>query len=159
MRIGLGHVCYAFEPGRVLMLGGLKTTGAWGLRGPADGDVLLHAIIDALLGAAALGDCGDLFLEEPAAKDVVPSAVHVAAALARLAEVGLEPANLDATVVVERLDLRPQRRVLRERLASLLQMTPEQVSVKATTPGGLGALGRAEGITALAVVSLREISA
>jgi len=155
MRVGIGQASYPFEPGSVLVLGGFKVMGAWGLRGPGDADALLHAVLDALLGAAALGDRGDLLAEDGDA----PSAVHLATVLSRLGAAGLEPAHLDVTVVIERLDLRAQRSELRERLASLLHMAPGQVSVKSASAGGLGALGRAEGIAAFAVASLREVSA
>jgi len=155
MRIGIGHALHAFDPKRVLMLGGVKIPGAWGLRGPGDADAVLFAVIDALLGAAALGDREDHFADAPAE---TPSAVLVAGTLDLLSGAGLEPAHVDVSMVAERPPLRAQRAPIRERLASLLRLAPAQVSVKAAT-GGLGALGRAEGIAALAVASLRETSA
>ncbi len=158
MRIGLGHVTYAFDPKRVLMLGGIKITGAWGLRGDGDGDALLHAVTDALLGAAGLGDRWDHFPPDDPHVGAGPSALQVAASLERLAEAGFEVVNLDVTLVAERPPLRELRPPMQERLASLLRLDASQVSVKAV-PGGVGAPGRAEGIAALAAVSLREVSA
>lgn len=113
------------------------------------------AVIDALLGAAGLGDREDHFAALPSE---TPSAVLVAGTLELLAGAGLVPAHVDVSVIAERPPLRAQRAPIRERLASLLHLAPEQVSVKAAA-GGLGALGRAEGIAALAVASLEEKTA
>jgi len=156
MRVGLGQVLYAFEPGRPLVLGGLKIQGAWGLRGPGDGDGLLHAVTDALLGAAGLGDREERF---PTGAQPEPSALQVVATLDLLEAAGLAPAHVDVTLTAERAPLRAQRPALRERLASLLRLEPTHVSVKTSVPSGIGALGRAEGILSVALVSLRETSA
>jgi 2-C-methyl-D-erythritol 2,4-cyclodiphosphate synthase len=156
MRVGLGMVQYPLDPSRVLMLGGIKIQGSWGLRGPADGDAALHAVIEALLGAAALGDREDHFPQDDASTIGAPSAIQVAETLALLGEAGLRPAHVDVTLVAERTALREERGAMRERLASLLRLEPGQVSVNASAAGGLGALGRAEGIAAFAVASLEE---
>ena len=154
MRVGIGYDIHAFDPGRVLVLGGVKIEGAWGLKGHSDADVLLHAITDALLGAAALGDLGDHFPDTDAEWKDVPSAVLLAEARAKVRARGWVPGNVDATVVAERPRLAPHRAAMRRRIAELLGLGVEAVSVKATTHEGLGALGRAEGIAATAVVSL-----
>lgn len=158
MRVGIGYAILPFEPGRVLMLGGVKVPGAWGLRGRSDGDVLLQAVADGLLGAAALGDLGDHFpVEDPQWRDV-PSAVLLAEALARLRAKGLVVTHVDITVVCERPDLRQMRGAMRARLATLLSLEEASVSVKSVPAGGLGALGDGQGIAALAAVSVADTS-
>lgn len=154
MRVGIGYDIHPFDPGRVLMLGGIKIPGAWGLKGHSDADALLHAVTDALLGAAALGDLGDHFPDDDPQWAEAPSAVLLAEVLAKVEAKGFTPANVDVTVVAERPRLGPHRGVIRERLATLLDLPPSAVNVKATTHEGLGALGRCEGIAALAVVML-----
>lgn len=159
MRVGIGYDVHPFEPGRTLVLGGVKVEGSWGLRGHSDADALLHAIGDALLGAAALGDLGEHFPDsDPQWKDV-PSAVLLAEILAKLRARGLDVAHVDATVIAERPRLAPYRSAMVERIASLLGLAPDAVNVKATTHEGLGALGRGEGIAAMAVATLREVGA
>jgi 2-C-methyl-D-erythritol 2,4-cyclodiphosphate synthase len=159
MRVGVGFDIHPFEPGRVLVLGGVKIEGAWGLRGHSDADVLLHAIADAILGAAALGDLGDHFPDsDPRWKDV-PSAVLLVEVAAKVRARGLVPTQVDATVVAERPRLAPHRGAMRERIAALLGLDVSRVSVKASTSNGLGAIGRAEGIATHAVVLLEEMDA
>jgi 2-C-methyl-D-erythritol 2,4-cyclodiphosphate synthase len=156
VRVGLGYDIHPFDPSRVLVLGGVKIEGAWGLRGHSDADVLLHAIADALLGAVALGDLGDHFPDsDPQWKDV-PSAVLLAEVVAKVRAKGLVPAQVDSTVVAERPRLAPHRAEIRARIAALLGIDIARVSVKASTNNGIGSLGRAEGIAALAVVTLEE---
>ena len=154
MRVGIGYDIHAFDPGRVLVLGGVKITGVWGLRGHSDADVLLHAITDAMLGAAALGDLGDHFPDTDEEWKDAPSAVLLAEVRTKVRARGWVPGNVDATVVAERPKLAPHREAMRRRIAELLGLEEGAVSVKATTHEGLGALGRAEGIAAMAVVSL-----
>ena len=156
MRVGIGYDIHEFDTGGVLVLGGVKIPGAWGLRGPSDADVVLRAIADALLGAAALGDLGDHFPDtDPQWKDVA-SAALVAEVLTKVQVRGLRPGNVDVTVVAERPKLGAHRLAMRERIAALLGLDEGRVNVKATTHEGLGALGRAEGIAAMAVVLLEE---
>ena len=159
MRVGIGHAQHSFDAKRVLMLGGVKVPGAWGLRGRADGDVLLQAIADALLGGAVLGDCNDHFPIEDAAWRDTPSAVLIAEVLARLQAKGLRPAHVDATLVSDRVELDPARGAMRERIASLLGLEDDRVSVKRAGTGGLGALGDGGGMAAWTVVSLTEDAA
>ncbi len=154
MRVGIGYDIHAFDPTRVLVLGGVKIEGAWGLKGHSDADVLLHAITDALLGAAALGDLGDHFPDTEEEWKDAPSAVLLAEVRTKIRAQGWVPGNVDATVVAERPRLAPHREAMRRRIAELLGLEEGAVSVKATTHEGLGTLGRAEGIAALAVVSL-----
>ena len=152
--MGIGYDIHPFEPGRTLVLGGVKVEGSWGLRGHSDADALLHAIGDALLGAAGLGDLGDHFPDtDPRFRDV-PSAVLLAEILVKVRVRGWVVGNVDATVVAERPRLAPYRQAMTARIASLLGIAPEAVNVKATTHEGLGALGRGEGIAAMAVVLL-----
>jgi 2-C-methyl-D-erythritol 2,4-cyclodiphosphate synthase len=156
VRVGIGYDIHPFDPSRVLVLGGIKIPGVWGLRGHSDADVVLHAIGDALLGAAALGDLGDHFPPgEPEWKDA-PSALLLSEVVAKVEARGWKPAQVDVTVVAERPRIQPHRERMRERIASLLGLGLEWVSVKATTHEGLGALGRAEGIAAVAVATLAE---
>lgn len=154
MRVGIGYDIHPFDPGRVLVLGGVKIEGAWGLRGHSDADVLLHAVADALLGAAALGDLGDHFPDTDERFRDAPSAVLLAEVRTKVRARGWVPAHVDATVIAERPRLAPHRAAMRRRIADLLGLEEDAVSVKATTHEGLGALGRAEGIAAVAVVSL-----
>src|SRR5207249_3703008 len=114
--------------------------GAWGLRGHSDADVLLHAIADACLGAACLGDMGDHFPDTDARWRGAPSAVLLTRVLAMLTERGLKPAQVDATVVAERPRLAPHRAAIRARLVDLMGLPPGRVSVKASTNNGLGAI-------------------
>jgi 2-C-methyl-D-erythritol 2,4-cyclodiphosphate synthase len=156
VRVGIGFDAHPFDPTRPLVLGGVRIEGTWGLRGHSDADALLHAICDACLGAAALGDLGDHFPDTDARWKGAPSAALLARVLELVREKGLRVAQMDATVIAERPRLAPHRAAMRERLALLLGVEEEFVSVKATTTNGLGALGRAEGVAALAVVRLED---
>ena len=159
MRVGIGLAQLSFDPGGVLMLGGVKVPGAWGLRGRTDGDVLLHAISDALLGAAVLGDLNDhVPTDDPNWRDV-PSAVLVAEVLARLQAKGLRPLHVDATLVTDRADVDGLRGAMRERIGAVLGLDPAHVSVKRAPTGGLGALGGGAGMAALATVAVSEAGA
>ncbi len=164
VRVGIGSYLRPLEPGRVLVLGGVKIEGAWGCRGPGDGDVLLLAVTDALLGAAGLGDLEDHLPEEarevprPGVPSVAtPSAVRLAEAGVKARARGLVPANVDATVVLDRPDVRPHRPRMAARIAEVLGVDPSAVNVKAVAPGGIGVPGRGEGILAHAVVLLEDV--
>ncbi len=156
MRVGLGYDVHPFDPNRPLVLGGVRIEGAWGLRGHSDADALLHAIGDACLGAAALGDLGDHFPDSDATWRGAPSAVLLARILEMVRATGLSPHNVDATVAAERPRLAPHREAMRARISELMGIPLDRVSVKATSGNGIGAIGRAEGIAAMAVVSLLE---
>ena len=154
MRVGIGYDIHAFDPTRTLVLGGVKIEGAWGLKGHSDADVLLHALGDALLGAAALGDLGDHFPDsDPQWKDV-PSAVILAEILVKVRARGFRPVNVDVNVLAERPRLAPHKEAIRMRLAGLLGLPLEAVSVKARTNEGLDAVGKSQAIAAQAVVLL-----
>ncbi len=156
MRIGIGYDIHAFDPTRVLVLGGVKIPGAWGLKGHSDADVLLHAITDALLGAGGLGDLGDHFPDTDPEWEDIPSALLVAEALAKVRAKGWVIGNVDATVIAERPTLSPYRAAIEDRVAALLELERSAVNVKATTNEALGAVGRGEGMAAMAVVLLQE---
>ncbi len=155
MRVGIGSCGYGFDPSRVLMLGGVKVPGAWGLRGPSDADALLRAVADALLGAAGLGDLEDHFPARDADWAEAPSAAVVAECLAKLAARALAPAHVDVSLHAQRPDLRDHREAMRARLASLLGLGTDAVNIKSQAGGRLGA----DGIEALAVVTLEGLGA
>ena len=156
MRIGQGYDVHPFEAGRRLVLGGVTFAGETGLAGHSDGDVATHAVIDALLGAAALGDIGSHFPASDAHLRDADSIdlLHQVAKL--VAAAGFRVGNVDLTVVAERPRIAPRVAEMRQRLAAALAVDTARVSVKATTTDGLGAIGRGEGIAALAVALLDE---
>lgn len=156
MRIGIGYDVHPFDPNRALVIGGVRIEGTWGLRGHSDADVLLHAIGDACLGAAALGDLGEHFPDSDPTWRGAPSAVLLARILELVRAKGLVPGNVDATVIAERPRLSPFRQAMRERIAELMALPLDRVSVKASTNNGLGSIGRVEGVAAMAVVLLEE---
>jgi 2-C-methyl-D-erythritol 2,4-cyclodiphosphate synthase len=150
-RIGFGYDVHRYAPERRLVLGGVEIAAPVGLLGHSDADVLTHAIMDALLGAAALGDIGHHFPpSEPRWKDA-DSVVLLERVAALLAERGWRVGNVDATVVMERPRLAPHIPAMRARLAAALGVAEGVVSVKATTNEGMGFVGREEGAAAYAV--------
>ena len=155
MRIGIGYDVHAFGKKRPLKLGGVEVDHEDGLYGHSDADVLLHAITDALLGAAGLGDIGQHFPpDDPAFRDA-DSLALLRHAAGLLSTAGYSVENVDATVVAERPKLQPYIPGMRERIAGALGIAETSVSVKATTSEGLGALGRGEGIAALATALIK----
>lgn len=150
-QVGIGYDIHRRVTGRPLVLGGVTIPGDWGLEGHSDADVLLHAIGDALLGAAALGDLGRHFPPgDPRWKDA--SSVELLRLIrALLAGRGATVVNVDATVVAEEPHLAPLREAMCLNIAQALRIGAEKVSVKATTNETLGALGRGEGVAALAI--------
>ncbi|MBI1347434.1 2-C-methyl-D-erythritol 2,4-cyclodiphosphate synthase [bacterium] len=153
-RIGLGHDRHRLIEGRPLILGGVTIPSDRGLDGHSDADVLLHAITDALLGALALGDIGEWFPNTDPQWHNADSVVFVTAAAQAVRERGWEIANLDCTIHAERPKLSPYKRNIAERIAALLQITSEQVNVKAKTGEKVGPIGRQEAMDADAVVLL-----
>ncbi|MEA2254308.1 MAG: 2-C-methyl-D-erythritol 2,4-cyclodiphosphate synthase [Solirubrobacteraceae bacterium] len=153
---GIGWDSHRLVAGRPLILGGVAIPHEFGLDGHSDADVLAHAIIDALLGAAALGDIGQHFPDTDERYRDADSMELLGSVVRTLAERGLRVAHVDATVVMERPKLAPHRDDIRARLASGLEVTPEQVNVKASTGEGMGFVGRGEGVAALAVATLRS---
>ena len=154
MRIGSGYDIHPVESGRPLVLGGVRIDHETGLAGHSDADVLTHAIIDALLGAAALGDIGQHFPpDDPRYRDA-DSVDLLRRAVVLVAGAGYRVVNVDATVVAEQPRLAPHIESMRAALAGALGVDVGSVSVKATTADRLGAVGRGEGIAALAVALL-----
>ena len=156
MRIGSGFDVHAFGPGEAVMLGGVRVPHTHGVVAHSDGDVLLHALCDALLGAAGLGDIGQHFSDRDPRWRGADSAGFVTAVLAMLADRGLQVVNADLTLLAEAPKLAPHREAIRATVAQLLGVEPARVNLKATTTERLGFLGRGEGIAAQAVVLLRE---
>jgi 2-C-methyl-D-erythritol 2,4-cyclodiphosphate synthase len=157
MRIGTGYDVHPLVPGRKLVLGGVEIPFEKGLDGWSDADVLVHAIMDALLGAAALGDIGRHFPPgDPAYKDISSLAL-LAKTGDKLAEHGYHVVNIDATVVAERPKLAGHIDAMRRKLAGVLDIDIGRVSIKASTNNGVGAIARGEGIAAMAVALVEEI--
>jgi 2-C-methyl-D-erythritol 2,4-cyclodiphosphate synthase len=154
VRTGLGVDTHAFAPGRALILGGVDIPHEVGLAGHSDADVLTHAVIDALLGAAALGDIGQHFPDTDPRFAGADSLALLRTVVAYLGERGFVIANVDATVVLERPRLAPYRDAIRDKLAAALGLPAGAVNVKATTGEGMGFVGRGEGAAALAVATL-----
>jgi len=154
MRVGTGFDVHAFGPGDSVMLGGVRIPHTHGVRAHSDGDVVLHALCDALLGAAGLGDIGQHFPDSDPQWRGADSARFVAAVLGMLRAQHLRILNVDVTVLAQLPRVAPHREAMRQRIAGLLGVVPGCVNLKATTTEGLGFLGRAEGIAAQAVVLL-----
>ncbi len=154
MRIGMGYDVHRLVPDRKLILGGVEIPHECGLLGHSDADVLVHAIMDALLGAAALGDIGKHFPDTDPQYAGISSMVLLQRVADLLAQKGYLVDNIDATVIAQRPKLRPYMEQMEENIAHTLGIAPEQVNVKATTEEGLGFSGREEGIAAQAVCLL-----
>ncbi len=154
MRIGYGYDVHQLVVGRPLILGGVRIPFEKGLAGHSDADVLTHAIIDALLGAAALGDIGTLFPDTDETWRGADSMELLRHVMGRLQREKYTVGNVDATIVLERPKLRPYIEPMQHALASVLEVLPKQVSVKATTSENMGFVGRGEGAAAYAVCLL-----
>ena len=156
MKIGQGFDVHAFGPGEFVMLGGIRVPHTSGVVAHSDGDVVLHAVCDALLGAAGLGDIGQHFSDRDPRWKGADSAQFVTAILGMLADRKLRVGNVDVTVIAEAPKVGPVRDAIRERLADLLRIATSDVNIKATTTERLGFLGRSEGIAAQAIVLLLD---
>jgi 2-C-methyl-D-erythritol 2,4-cyclodiphosphate synthase len=154
---GLGYDCHRLVPGRPLVLGGVVVPSEHGLEGHSDADVLTHAIIDAMLGACALGDIGEHFPDTDERYRGADSIELLRAVHSMLSDAGFVVRHVDATVVIERPKLAPVREEIRMRLASALGVGVEHVSVKATRGEGMGFVGRGEGAAALGVVTVERV--
>ncbi len=152
---GIGYDSHRLAPARKLILGGVEIPGDVGLEGHSDADVLTHAVIDALLGAAGLGDIGEHFPDSDERYRDADSLELLESVLPLIFAQGLELINVDATVIMERPKLSPHREAIRESLAGALGLAMQRVNVKASTGEGIGFVGRGEGVAALAVASLR----
>ena len=157
MRIGYGYDSHRFADGRRLVLGGVEFPGEQGLDGHSDADALMHAVIDALLGAAALGNIGSHFPDDDPKWKGANSAALLKAVVEEVASSGYRVVNVDATVVCERPKLRPRIDAIRERLAELLAVPVSAVSVKGKTNEGMDAVGAGVGIIAHAVVLIDDV--
>jgi 2-C-methyl-D-erythritol 2,4-cyclodiphosphate synthase len=152
IRVGTGFDVHAFGPGEAVWLGGVRVAHSRGVVAHSDGDVLLHALCDALLGAAGLGDIGQHFPDSDPQWRGAESSRFVEAVMARLAAQGWRVANADLTLLAEAPRLGQHREAIRARVAALLGVAVAQVNVKATTTEKLGAFGRGEGLAAIASV-------
>ena len=157
MRVGIGYDSHRFAPGRRLVLGGVVIPHEAGLTGHSDADAVAHAVTDAVLGAAGLGDIGTHFPPDDETWRDADSIALLAQVSARVREAGLAPVNVDVTVVCEAPKIGPHVTAMRARLAGALEMEPERVSVKGKSNEGMGWIGRGEGIAALAVASLAPL--
>ena len=156
MRIGHGYDVHKLVEGRKLILGGAEIAYEKGLLGHSDADVLTHALMDALLGAAALGDIGKLFPDNDSDYEGADSVELLKKVSALLREHGYRVGNVDCTVIAQRPKLAPHIPLMREKLAAAMGVTADCVSVKATTEEGLGFSGQGLGIAAHAVALLEE---
>jgi 2-C-methyl-D-erythritol 2,4-cyclodiphosphate synthase len=153
---GLGYDCHRFVEGRPLILGGIEIPHTHGLLGHSDADVLTHAIIDALLGAAGLGDIGEHFPDTDERFKDADSVALLHETVALLGAAGFKVEHVDATVLLELPKLAPLRDRIRERLARALGVEVSHVSIKATRGEGMGFVGRGEGAAALAVATVQR---
>jgi len=156
MRIGFGYDVHAFTTERPLVLGGIPVPFEFGLSGHSDADAVIHAVVDALLGAAALGDIGAHFPSSDVRWKNQPGAVFLDHIYYLLCQLHWKIGNIDATIVAERPKLAPYVQGMRTHLAEHLHLEIDQVSVKATTTDGLGFAGRREGIACYAVALLEK---
>ena len=153
---GIGYDAHRLVPGRRLVIGGVELEHELGLEGHSDADVLTHAVIDAVLGACALGDIGEHFPDTDPRYAGADSIELLRAAVTRVEEAGFEVLHVDATVMLERPKLLPVRDRIRARLAEALDLDVPHVSVKATRGEGMGFVGREEGVAAIAVATLAK---
>lgn len=154
MRIGNGYDVHRLQKGRRLVIGGVEIDYPSGLEGHSDADVLLHAICDALLGAAGMGDIGRHFPDSDMRYQGISSLYLLQEVGKKLHQAGFKVINIDSTVIAQKPRLAPYISAMRQNIARVMQIEVEQVNVKATTTEGLGFEGREEGISALAVALL-----
>lgn len=155
-RIGQGRDIHRFGPGDHIMLGGVRVPHDQGIQAHSDGDVVLHALCDALLGALALGDIGGWFPDTDAEWAGADSTQLLTAVYQRVRERGYRLNNLDVTVLAQAPRVAPHVPAMREHIAAVLEVPVDAVSIKATTTEGLGGIGRREGLAAEAVVLLHD---
>ncbi|HEY8865134.1 MAG TPA: 2-C-methyl-D-erythritol 2,4-cyclodiphosphate synthase [Candidatus Dormibacteraeota bacterium] len=156
MRVGTGYDVHPLKAGRELILGGVRIDHTAGLDGHSDADVLTHAVIDALLGAAALGDIGKLFPSDDPKFEGASSLDMLSTAAEAVRAAGYRVVNIDSTVIAEAPHLQPHLLEMKDTLARCLTIDAGRVSVKATSPEGLGALGQRAGIAAQAIALVEE---
>lgn len=151
-RVGIGYDIHAFGPGDHVMLAGVRVPHDKGVRAHSDGDVVIHALCDALLGAAGLGDIGQHFPDSDPRWKGAASSVFLKRVVEMVSERGYRIINADVTVLAESPRIGPHKEVMKKTVAQLLGIAGEAVNIKATTHEGLGALGRSEGLAAQAAV-------
>jgi 2-C-methyl-D-erythritol 2,4-cyclodiphosphate synthase len=156
MRIGIGYDVHRFDESRPLILGGVTVHGGPGLAGHSDADVLSHAVTDAVLGAAALGDIGQHFPDDDARWENVSSITILEHVLELITERRLKVVSVDATLLIESPKIAPYRDLMRTMIAAALGLDSDYVGVKATTMEGLGPIGRGEGAACMAVALLDD---
>jgi 2-C-methyl-D-erythritol 2,4-cyclodiphosphate synthase len=156
LRVGIGVDAHAFSSEAALVLGGVEIRGEAGLAGHSDGDVVAHALVDAVLGGAGLGDIGSFFPSDEAEWEGVSSLLFLERAMAAVRGAGYELVNADCVLVGERPRIAPVRAEMETRLAAALGVEAGSISVRATTTDGLGFTGRGEGLAAQAVALLRR---
>jgi 2-C-methyl-D-erythritol 2,4-cyclodiphosphate synthase len=154
VRIGIGSDVHALVEGRPLVLGGVEVPYGRGLRGHSDADVLTHAVIDALLGAAALGTIGEHFPDTDPRFAGASSLVLLDETMRLISEAGYRVVNVDSVITAQEPRLQPHLGNMARTLAGRMEVEPSRVAVKATSPEGLGAIGRREGIAAQAVATV-----
>ena len=154
IRVGLGYDSHRFQPPGPLILGGIKIPFDNHLHGHSDGDAVCHAITDAVLGAAALGDIGDMFSDKDAANTGRDSVEMLGLAVKRAREKGFRLVQVDVTVITESPRLAPHKDAMRQRLAGPLGISVAELSIKAKSNEGMGWIGRGEGIACIAVATL-----
>ena len=156
MRVGFGYDVHALVPDRALWLGGIRIEHTLGLLGHSDADVLIHAICDALLGAANLRDIGFHFPDTAGEYENIDSKILLRKTMALIREAGYELGNIDATICAERPKLNPHIPQMKTVLAEVMDVDPNDISIKATTTEKLGFTGRQEGISAYATVLIQQ---
>jgi 2-C-methyl-D-erythritol 2,4-cyclodiphosphate synthase len=159
MRIGQGYDVHQLIANRRLMLGGIEIPSDRGLDGHSDGDALLHAVADAILGAIGAGDLGRHFPSSDERWRGVASGEILTQVVAMMSEAGFSLGNVDATIVAQVPRLAPHQKAMHENLAGLLGVSPSRINLKVTSTDQLGAIGRGEGIAGMAVVLLEEAKA
>ncbi len=152
IRTGIGYDVHQLAAGKKLIIGGVEIPSQYGSVGHSDGDVLIHAIVDALLGAAALGDIGMFFPSEDQQWAGADSMVFLKAAVAKLRAAGYSINNIDGVVILQQPKLRNYIDAMRQRIAEAAEISPEAVSVKATTTDNMGFIGDGKGLAAQAIV-------
>ena len=157
MRVGMGYDVHRLTEDRDLILGGVKIDWEKGLLGHSDADVLIHAVMDALLGAAALGDIGKHFPDTDPAYKGISSILLLEHVTKLLREHHYEIGNIDATIIAQRPKMRPYIDTMRENIAKALKIESDQINVKATTEEGLGFTGSGEGISSQAICMLEKV--
>ncbi|SMP05474.1 2-C-methyl-D-erythritol 2,4-cyclodiphosphate synthase [Desulfurobacterium pacificum] len=157
-RVGIGYDAHRFEEGRKLIIGGVEIPYHLGLKGHSDADVLTHAICDAILGALSLGDIGELFPDTDEKYRSVSSLILLEKVVSLAERMGYKIVNVDTVIVAQEPKFKPYKEEMKRKLASVMKIGKERISVKATTTEGMGFEGRREGISAQAVVLLEKTS-